>query len=65
MSGKKKGYKVVSASAATIENVAKPAVKHSHKIMIEGSRQIHDGIDQFLNTIDNSSPKPFSWVSLT
>ena len=52
---KEKGYKVVSASAATIENVAKPAVKHSHKIMIEGSRQIHSGVDNFLDSINEST----------
>lgn len=63
MSLREKGYKVVSASAAAVETVAKPAVKHTHKIMLEGSRQIHSGIEDFIDTMDESSNKKMSWVS--
>ena len=65
MGRREKRYKVVSASAATIETVAKPAVKHSHKIMMEGSRQIHSGIATFLDTIDHACPTPLNYVILT
>jgi Lipase (class 3) len=62
---KQKGYKVVSASAAGIETVAKPAVKHSHKIMIEGSRQIHLSMENFLDSLDNSTKNKITWVTFT
>ena len=46
---KENTYKVVSASAATLDTIGKPFVKHSHKIMIEGSNDIEDSIDRFLD----------------
>ena len=62
MNIKEKSYKVVSASAAAVENLAKPAAKHSHQIMMEGSRQIHSGIESFLDSVDRSTSKKISWV---
>ena len=58
---KDKKYKVVSASAAAIETVVKPAVKHTHKIMLEGTGQIHGGIDDFFCTLDSSTAKKLNW----
>jgi len=39
-----KGYKAVSAGAATLENVAKPAITQTHLLMIEGQRQLYNGV---------------------
>lgn len=36
-------YKIVSTSAAAVESVAKPALKHSYKLMLEGSHQLYGG----------------------
>lgn len=59
--GKEKKYKFVSASAAAIETVLKPAVKHSHKILLEGSGQMHQSIDDFFCTLDSSTAKKANW----
>ncbi|CAG9313024.1 unnamed protein product [Blepharisma stoltei] len=59
---KKNSYKVVSASAAAIENVAKPAAKHSTKIMIEGAQQIFTGINGFFEEVDRGTHRKLSWL---
>lgn len=58
---REKGYKVVSASAAAIESLAKPAVKEHHKVLLEGSGQIHDGVDDFFDTMNESTKGRLSW----
>ena len=57
-----KGYKVVSASAAAIENIAEPMNKHHHRMMMEGSSQIHEGIDDFFDTLDSSTKGKIGWL---
>ncbi|OMJ67739.1 hypothetical protein SteCoe_35018 [Stentor coeruleus] len=59
---KEKSYKIISASAATLDTLARPAVKHSHKLMIEGSSQIESSLNSFLNNMQVSSPERLSWV---
>jgi hypothetical protein len=41
---RKKGYKAVSTTAATLESVAKPAITQTHLLMIEGQRQLYNGL---------------------
>lgn len=61
MEFREKSYKLVSASAAAIENVAKPVVKEHHKVLLEGSGHIHDGVDSFFDTLDHSTKGKMSW----
>lgn len=62
MDFKEKSYKVVSASAATLDTLAKPVVKHSHSLMIEGSAQIENCINGLIENIESSSHQSLGWV---
>lgn len=59
---KQKGYKFVSTSAAAIENLAIPSVKHSTQIMIEGTNQICTGINGFYDECDRGTGRKMSWL---
>ena len=59
---KEQGYKIVSASAVTLDTLAKPAVKHSHNLMLEGSSQIESSVNHALETIETSTPESLGWV---
>jgi hypothetical protein len=55
---KENTYKVVSASAATLDTIGKPAVKLSHQIMIEGSNDLENSIEQFLENVEGNWYSP-------
>jgi hypothetical protein len=52
---KESSYKVCSASAVTLQTVAKPAVKHSHKLMLEGCGQIEVTVNEFLDNSEKNT----------
>lgn len=53
-------YKLVSAGAISVETVAKPSVVHSHKLMLESSRNLYKDIERTLNTLERDWN--LSWV---
>lgn len=54
---KKRGYKAVSAIAATLESIAKPAITHTHLLMISGQRQLFVGISGALDEANRGTAK--------
>ena len=58
-------YKMVSAGAAAVESVAKPSIKQTHKLMLEGSEQLYGGIYGTFDEADKGSKGKMSWVSFT
>ena len=59
---KESSYKVCSASAVTLQTVAKPAVKHSHKLMLEGCGQIEVTVNEFLDNSEKNTNEHWAWV---
>lgn len=59
---KEKSYKIVSASAVTLETVAKPVIKHSHKLMMEGCDQIESTINGYIDDMQRSASQNIGWV---
>ena len=52
---KETSYKVISASAVTLDSIATPAIRHSHNLMIEGSKQIETSVNKFIETLEKNS----------
>ena len=62
---RKKNYKVVSASAAAVEHIAKPVEEKSHNLALEGSNQVYGGFLSMLDQAERGSNGKFTWVSVT
>jgi predicted lipase len=60
---RKKGYKAVSTTAATLESVAKPAITQTHLLMIEGQRQLYNGLTGALEEANRGSGRKANRVS--
>lgn len=60
---RKKNYEVVSASAAAVENVAKPVAVQTHRMAMEGSEQVYGGVVAVLDKVEKGTGSKLSWVS--
>lgn len=62
---RKKNYEVVSASATAVETVAKPVAVQAHKLAMEGSEQVYEGMVSMLDNVEKGTGSKLSWVSPT
>ena len=59
---RKKNYKVVSASAAAVENIAKPVATQTHRMAVEGTQQVYGSMVSVLDKVDKGTGGKMAWV---